>query len=141
MRAGPANSCSIQRVAAAADLAVIEVGLGRVDRDHGDAVLAEHRVALAEELLEMDVADVPRVVVPRDHDERLAVEPVEVALRLDVLLLEPVRGQIAGADDDVRSERVDVADRALHQIRDEMRVAAVDVREVRDRESAFHAVS
>ena len=32
-------------------------------------------------------------------------------------------------------------DRALHQIRDEMRVAAVDVREVGDRESAFHALS
>ena len=43
---GSANSCSIQRVAAAADLAVVEVGLGRVDRDDGDAVLAQHRVAL-----------------------------------------------------------------------------------------------
>ena len=69
---GPGELLLDPAVAAAADLAVVEVGLGRVDRDDGDAVLAEHRVALAEELLEMDVADVPRVVVPRDHDERLA---------------------------------------------------------------------
>ena len=61
-------------VATASDLTVVEVGLGRVDRDDGDAVLAEHRVALAEELLEVDVADVARVVVARDDDERVAVD-------------------------------------------------------------------
>ena len=43
-----------------------------------DAVLAQHRVALAEEVLEVDVADVPRVVVAGDDDERLALDPVEV---------------------------------------------------------------
>ena len=58
---------------------------------------------LAEQLLEMDVADVARVVVPGDDDERLALEPVEVALGLRVLLLEAEGGQVAGADDDVRA--------------------------------------
>ena len=52
-------------VAAAADLPVVEVGLGRVDRDERDAVLAQHRATVAEELLEVDVADVARVVVAR----------------------------------------------------------------------------
>ena len=122
-------------VAPAADLAVVEVGLGRVDRDDGDPVLAQDRVTVAEELLEMDVADVARVVVPRDHDERVALEPVEVALRLDVLLLEAERRQVAGADDDVRLELVDVRDRALHQVRHEVRVSAVDVGEVRENEA------
>ena len=65
-----ANCSSIQAVAAAADLAVIEVGLRRVDRDDRDAALAQHRVALAEELLEVDVADVARVVVAGDDDDR-----------------------------------------------------------------------
>ena len=98
-----ANSLLDPGVAAAADLAVVEVGLRRVDRDDRDAALAQHRVALAEELLEMDVADVARVVVARDDDERLAVDPVEVLARQLVLVLEPERRQVAGADDDVRA--------------------------------------
>ena len=88
-------------VAAAADLAVVEVGLGRVDGDDVTPCLLKHGVPLAEQLLEMDVADVPRVVVPGHDDEGLAVDPVEVASRRDVLLLEAERRQIARADDDV----------------------------------------
>ena len=122
-------------VAAAADLAVVEVGLGRVDRDDGDAVLAQHRVPLAEQLLEVDVADVARVVVPGDDDERVALEPVEVLPGELVLVLEAERRQVAGADDDVRAELVDLADRALEQVRLEVRPAAVEVGDVRDREA------
>ena len=51
-------------VAAAADRAVVHVGLRRVDRDDRDAVAVEVAAALAEQLLEVDVADVARVVVP-----------------------------------------------------------------------------
>ena len=39
------------------------------------------------ELLEMDIADIARVVVPRDDHEVLALESVEVRLRLRELLL------------------------------------------------------
>src|SRR5215510_16250974 len=91
-------------VTPAADLPVVEIRLGRVDRDDGHAVEVEHRVARAEELLEMDVADVPRVVVSGHDDQRLALEPVEVRLRLRELLLEAEGRQVAGADDDVRLE-------------------------------------
>ena len=108
-------------VAATADLPVIEVGLRRVDGHHGHAALAEHRVAVAEQLLEMDVADVPRIVVPRDHHERLALDPVEVAAGLRVLLLEPERRQIARADDDVGFQVVDLGNRPFHQVRHEVR--------------------
>ena len=75
-------------VAAAPDLAMIEVGLGRVDRDDRDAALAQHRVALAEQLLEMDVADVARVVVPGDDDQGFALDLVEVLPGQLVLVLE-----------------------------------------------------
>ena len=121
-------------VAPASDLAVVEVGLGRVDGDDGHAAEPEHGAALAEELLEVDVADVARVVVPGDDDERLALEPVEVLLRLDVLRLEPERRQVARADDEIRLEVVHLRDRPLHQVRHEVRPAAVQIGDVGDRE-------
>jgi hypothetical protein len=85
------------RVAAAADVPVVEVGLARVDCDNRYAVEVNDRVALTEELLEMDVADVARVVVARNDDERIALEAVQVGLRLRVLLLEAECGQVSGA--------------------------------------------
>jgi hypothetical protein len=57
------------RVAATADLPVVEIGLRRIDRDDGHSTLAEDAVALAEELLEVHVADVARVVVPGNHHQ------------------------------------------------------------------------
>ena len=121
-------------VAAAADLAVVEIGLGRVDRDDGRRADAQHRVAVAEQLLEVDVADVARVVVAGDHDHRLALDLVQVAARLLVLVLEPERRQVARADDDVRLQVVDLRDRPLEQAGDEVLAAAVEVGQVRDRE-------
>ena len=70
----------------------------------------------AEQLLEVDVADVSRVVVAGNDDEVLAVEPVEVALGLGVLLLEAEGREVAGADDDVRLELVDLHDRPLGRL-------------------------
>src|SRR5919106_1839479 len=80
------------RVAAAADVAVVEIRLGRVDRDDGNPVDVHDGVALAEELLEMEVTDVARVVVTRDDDQLVAVELVQVRLRFGVLLAEAERG-------------------------------------------------
>ena len=57
------------RVAAAADLPVVEVGLRRIDRDDRHRALAQHAVALAEQLLEVHVADVARVVVAGNDDQ------------------------------------------------------------------------
>ena len=89
-----------QAVAAASDLAVVEVGLGRVDRDDRRRPDVEHRVPLAEEILEVDVADVARVVVARDHDHRLAVDAVQVVARERVLVFETVRGEVARDHDE-----------------------------------------
>ena len=46
------------RIAAAPDLTVVEVGLARVDRDDRDAFAVQHRIALPEQLFEVDVADI-----------------------------------------------------------------------------------
>jgi hypothetical protein len=94
----------------------------------------EHSPALAEQLLEVDVADVAGIVVPGDDDDVLAVEAVDVALGLGVLLLEPERRQVTRADDDVRLELVDLVDRALGEVRDEVRRAAVEVGKMSDPE-------
>src|SRR5207342_2203873 len=97
----------------------------------------EHGVPGAEQLLEMDVADVTRIVVPRDDDEVRTVDPVEVSLRLRVFLLEPEGRQIARADDDVGLELVDLPDGAIQQIWQEIGPAAVKIGQVRDREGRF----
>ena len=84
----------------------------------------------------MDVADVARVVVAGDDDERVALDLVEVLARLLVLGPEAERRQVAGADDDLRLEVVDLVDRALEQARHEVRPPAVQVGDVRDPEAA-----
>ena len=116
---------------------MIEVGLGRVDGDDGHAVHVQDGVPVAEELLEMDVADVPRVVVSGHDDEVVALDPVEIGLRLRELLLEAERRQVARADDEIGAEVVDLADRALHEAGHEVGPAAVDVGDVRDLERAI----
>jgi hypothetical protein len=82
-------------VAPAADQAVVEVGLGRVDREDRDAVQVELGAALAEQLLEVHVADVAGVVVPRDHEPPRTRDLVEVLARELVLAAEAVPGQVA----------------------------------------------
>jgi hypothetical protein len=111
---------------------VIEVGLRRVNCDDRDAIHVDDRVAVAEELLEVDVADVAGIVVPGHDDERIRPDPLQVGLRLGVLLLEAVGREIAGADDDLRSQLVDLHDRPLHQVRHEVGRPAVQVGDVCD---------
>ena len=74
---------------------MIEVGLRRIDGDDRHAATADDGASLPEQLLEVDVADVPRVVVPGNDHERVAGDPVEVALGGGVLLLETERREIA----------------------------------------------
>src|SRR5918999_3124124 len=119
-------------VTATADLTVVEVGLRGVDGDDGDAVHFHDRVALAEQLLEVEVADVARVVIPGNDHQGLAFDAVEVALRLRVFLLETERRQITRADDDVRLKLVDLGQRSVQERGHEVRAAAVQVRKVSD---------
>jgi hypothetical protein len=66
----------------------------------------------------------------------LALELVEIPLRLRVLLLEAEGGEVARADDDVGLELVDLRDRPLGEVRQEVRRAAVEIREMGDSEQA-----
>ncbi len=114
-------------ISPAPDLAVVEVGLGRVDRDDRDPAASQDGTAGADQLLEVQVPDVSRVVVARHDDERLALDRVEIALRLRELFLESEGREVAGAHDDLGLQLVDLGNRALHQIGHEMRIAAVEV--------------
>src|SRR5262249_61890610 len=96
---------------------------------------ATPRAPLAEKPLEVPVPDVACVVIPRDDDERLALEPVEVLLRLHVLGFESEGRQVTGADDQVGLEVVDLCDRTLHQVGNEVGPAAVQVGDVSDRKA------
>ena len=121
-------------VAAASDHAVVEVGLGRVDGHDGHAADTDDRVAVAEQLLEVDVADVAGVVVPGDHDDGLALDLIEVVLGEGILLLEPERRQVSRHDDDVGLELVHLCDGALEEVREEELSPAVQVRDLHDGE-------
>ena len=123
-------------VAPSADLAVVEIRLGRVDGDDGHSRAAQHRVPVAEHILEVDVADIARVVVAGDHHHRVALELFDVRLGERVLVFEAERRQVARADDDVRLEVIDLDDRALDQVRDEVGPSAMDVGDMRNRERA-----
>jgi hypothetical protein len=121
-------------VATSPDLTVVEVRLARVDGDDRDRPLPEDGVALSEHLLEVHVADVPRVVVTRHDDDRVAVDAIEVLPRGQVLVAKAERREVTRADDDVRLELVDLPDRPLEQARLEVRLPAVQIRKLRDPE-------
>jgi hypothetical protein len=115
---------------------VVEVRLGRVDGDDGHVAGAQHRVALPEQLLEVDIADIPRVMVARHDHELVALDPVDVLLGQRVLVLEAVRGEVAGDDDDVGPELVHLRDGAVEQVGQEELLPAMEVGQLRDRERA-----
>ena len=85
-------------VAAAADQPVVEVGLGGVHGEDRHAVQVQLRPPLAEQLLEVDVPDVARVVVARDHDHPLAGDLVEVLPSELVLGPVAVAREVSGHD-------------------------------------------
>ena len=82
----------------------------------------------------MDVADVAGVVVAGDDSDGLALDLVEVVLGEGVLLLEAERRQVAGADDDVRLQVVDLRDRPLEEVGQKELRAAVQIGDLDDRE-------
>jgi len=104
----------------APDLALVEVGLGRVDRHKGDLELPEGQplpgIARAEGVLEAQIADVPSIVVTRDEDSCLAGNRLELGLCERVLVGITVVGQIAGDDDEIRLGCVDLLERRPQEL-------------------------
>ncbi len=120
----------------APDLALVEIGLRGVDRDERDLdparVEAEAGVAAAERLLEADVANVARVVVPRDEDDSRAIDRGQFLLRDRILVGVTVVGDVTRDHDQVGRRLVDLTDRSPQQGRLVAAPADVDVRELRD---------
>ena len=134
--AGSAELLVEPAIARAADGAVVEVGLGRVDPDDADALLEEVAAARPEELLEVHVADVARVVVAGDDQQVGTLQALDIGLRQQVLLAEAVVGEVARDDDHVGPELVDLDDGPLHEVGDEERRPGVQVGDLRDHERA-----
>src|SRR5215210_3574140 len=110
-----------------AHLPVVEVRLRGVDA-HQDHVLELHdRLALPEETLEVDVADVARVVVAGDNHDVLALDTSDVLCGLFELLPVPRVGEVPGDHDRHRVCPVDLDDRAVQKLGYEASVAAMDV--------------
>ncbi len=142
--ASPAKPSSIHAMLPP-DLALVDVGLGRVDRDERDlgpaAVEAPPGVAGAEGLLEAEVADVAGVVVSRHPDDLRAVDRGQLLLGDRVLVGKAVVGEVAGDDDEIGPGRVDLLDRAPQQLLAITTAADVHVGDLRDQHALISAAA
>ena len=118
---------------------VVQVGLRGVDGDHDGFVEVQDRVPLPEEPLEVDVADVARVVVAGDHHDPLAMDAPDVLGRLLELLTVTGVRQVARHHDSRGIEVVDLEDRTLQQVGYEVGTTAVDVADLTDNHPAPRA--
>src|SRR3990170_1778749 len=120
-------------VALAPDLALVDVGLARIHANYAYTLDFHVPTSGADQLLEVQVADVARIVVAGDRVHR-RLDPLGV--RDPVLELLPVAlvRQVAAADDHVRRQLVQLHDDPVHQVRDEVGGADVRVGDVGDRD-------
>ena len=123
-------------VVLAPDLALVEVGLGRVDRDDLGAALGDgdrrDRVAGAEEVLEVPVADVTGVMVAHRDDHvraRELIQELPAPLELAAIAL---HRQVAGDDHQVGIELVGLRDGGAQQLAAEEPLADMQVRHLDD---------
>jgi hypothetical protein len=86
---------------------------------------------LPEDALEMDIADVARVVITGHHQlgGRDLIEPSRGLLELPLVAC---GGQVARHDHHVRPQPVDPLDGGLHHVLTKAGLTAVDVRELSD---------
>src|SRR5438105_457753 len=131
------------RVVLPADVAFVQIGFRGVGAHHREpggqqalGAIAIERLpvrgeAVTEQPLEMDVADVARIVVAGDHDLR-RLDLGQPRRRLFELPLVAGGREIARDDGHVRTERVHRVDRGSHRVLLESDLAAVDVRHLRD---------
>ena len=117
----------------APDLALVEVGLARVHAHDADAAHVAHPAPRADQLLEVEVADVARVVVP-GNDRQRRLHAVEVGNGDLVLLPVSLVGEVARAEHQVRLQLVQLDDHPVHQVGNEEGRADVQVGDVGDRD-------
>ena len=105
------------RVAAPADAAVIEIGLGGIHPKQCNAVFANDMVVTAPDALKMRVADVAAVVVA-GHDEHIRTgETLQILRRLPILLPVPHIGEVAGDYHHIWGQVVDLNQGPIKEVR------------------------
>src|SRR5215212_1339743 len=110
-----------------AHLPVVEVRLRGVDARQDHVLEVYDRLTLPEEPLEVDVADVARVVVAGDDHDVLALDTIDVLRGLLELFPVPCVGEIPRDHHRRRIHAVDLDDRSVQEFGDEASVAAMDV--------------
>ncbi len=125
-------------MALASHSAGVEIGLRRVDADDPRTAVGELHAARAEELGIVLVAHIAGIVVTQQHDTPVAGYPVEEVARLLELVAEPHVGQIAGHDDDVGAQQVQLIDDTLGERRDVVARSAVQIGDVSDDRRLTH---
>src|SRR5918993_114526 len=108
-------------------LPVVEVRLGGVDAHQDHVVKVYDRLTLSEEPLEVDVADVPCVMVAGDDYDMLALNPTDVLGGLFELFAVPRVGEIPGHHDGRRVQTVYLDYRSVQKFWNKARVTAMDV--------------
>ena len=117
----------------ASDLSLVEIGLARVHPDDAHVVDVVDPHPRPDQILEVQVPDVARVVVAGNGQQR-SLDPIGVGEPRLVLRAETVGRQVARDDDHARLELIQLGDHAVHQVGHEMRRPDVRVRDVRDRD-------
>ena len=107
-------------VVTAPDLALVLVGFAGIHPDDPDPFHVDRPCPRADQVLEVHVPDVARIVVPGDRVEG-RVDAVGVRDPALVLLSEPLAREVAGHDDGVGPQLVQLGDHPVHQVRDEVR--------------------
>ena len=116
-----------------ADLALVDVRLARVDAHDPDRADVCRPVPGADQLFEVHVPDVARVVVA-GNDVHRGLDALGVGHPVLVLLSVALVGEVAGVDHGIRSELVQLGHDAVHEIGDEVRRSHVQVGDVGDRD-------
>jgi hypothetical protein len=110
-----------------AHLSVVEIRLGGVNAYQDHVLQVYDRVALSEESLEVQVADVSGVMVAGDDHYVLALDPADVFGSLLELLPVSCIGKISRDYDRGWVHVVYLDDRSIQKVWDKAGVAAVDI--------------
>jgi len=124
-----------------ADAPGVQIRLARVEAQHAQPRVCEINAATSEQLREVLVAYVPRVMIAEKDRFVLAMYRLDQPVRLSELLAKPHVGKVARDHDDVGLELVKLVDDTLGQRRDVVSRPAVQVRDVRYDRRPIHVSS
>ncbi len=131
--AGSANCSRDPRVVTPSDHPLVQVGFAGVHAHDPDPLHLHGPVASTDQLFEMEVPDVARVVVAGDRVQR-RLDPLGVGEPGLVLLPIPVGREVPAADHRIGLQLVDLLDHPMEQVRHEVGGTDVRIGDVGDRD-------